>query len=103
LAWITETPEPGILGYYRLLVEGQVPPAKPGMFRYRPPTPNTDMHLWDPDEGVGREAKAEPDGTFVLTEREARFLLPSGWNKLESAPAPATCTSGKLILALGDD
>jgi len=83
LAWITEHPEPGIIGYYREEVARMsVRGDDRALFRYRPPTPHSHFYSYDVDAGESRTVTAQPDGSFLLTEKEARPLLGRGWQKL---------------------
>ena len=95
LAWITEHPEPGIIGYYRKEaarvgqmaaapngpVNGAAKSGAPaGMIVMRPPRTQNISNVYTMD---GRCINARSDGTFLLSEQDVNPLIAQGWERIQ--------------------
>jgi hypothetical protein len=77
LAWITEHPEPGILGYYRNLAEAQLRRSNQNNTRVLiPPGPSH----WEIN---GRSMLIPESRILQVTDEEARTMIGNGCRRIE--------------------
>ena len=81
LSWIKQGQgEPGILGYYRLLLKDQNATEAIGMVVMRPPPMVSCSTHYTIDNHC---INARADGTFLLTEQNAKPLFAAGWQRIQ--------------------